>query len=148
YYRHGGILEYVLRQLRGSAAELPGRTDRPQPGLAPQLLELLERQRQQQIDPPTQQHKRVPERRLLGGSITLDLRGVRHAPVSQDRLPGEDGARFLRTIAHGHDEVPMLALQAVDTTRRMAGPRDAVLAQHLDREGVHLRRGPGASAVG
>src|SRR5438445_578659 len=66
-----------------------------------------------------------------------DFGWVRHAPVRQDRLAGEDGTRFLGSIAHRDHEVPRLALQPVDAAGSVPGPGDVVVAQRLDRVKIH-----------
>src|SRR5437899_1606365 len=85
-------------------------------------LELVQRQRQQQVDPPAEQQERIPERRPLPGLVALHLSGIRHAPVGDQWLSWKDRARLLRSIAHGDHVVPGLALQAIERARRMAGP--------------------------
>src|SRR3989442_8491358 len=110
-------------------------------------LELVQRQRQQQVDPPAEQQERIPERRPLPGLVALYLSGIRHAPVGDQWLSWKDRARLLRSIAHGDHVVPGLALQAIERARRMAGPGDAVRTQRLDCVGVHLRGWLGAGAL-
>src|SRR5256885_11511025 len=98
--------------------------DRPESGFEREALELLERQRQEQIDPSADQQERIPERRSLGGFVALDLGGIQHAPMGQHGLAGEDRARFLGPIAYGDDEIPRLALQAVHGAGSAAPPPD------------------------
>src|SRR2546426_757350 len=121
----------VPRNPPAPADPLPGAfssrfADRSQPGFEREPLELLERERQQQIDPPADQNERIPEGRALGHGVARSLGGVRHAPMGQDRLAGEDRARLLGAVAHRDHEVPRLPLQPVDTARGTAGPRDVV----------------------
>src|SRR5436309_197292 len=95
---NGGSQVQVWASNTASPADpLPGAfssrfADRSQPGFEPEPLELLERERQQQIDPPADQNERIPEGRALGHGVARSLGGVRHAPMGQDRLAGEDRA--------------------------------------------------------
>src|SRR5207302_7049936 len=114
----------LWQKTRRRAGRLARVADGSDAGLQREPLELLERQCQQQIDPTADQQERIPERRPLGHLVALDLGGVRHPPVRQHWLARKNRARFLGSIAYGDDEVPRLALQAVEATGSPPRPRD------------------------
>src|SRR6266480_2272946 len=111
--------------------------DRSHPGLEREPLELFDRQRQQQVDPTTQEQEGILERRPLRGVVARDQGRIRHAPMSHDRLAGEDRARLLRAVAHRDHEVPGLPFQPVDAAWGPASPRGVVFTQRLDRVRIH-----------
>ena len=56
-----------------------------------QALELFDRQREEQVDPPAEREEGVPEGGALHLVAPFHLGRVGHAPVGQHRLAGEEG---------------------------------------------------------
>src|SRR5438067_4984830 len=113
----------LWQKTRRRARRLPRVADGSDAGLQREPLERLERECQQQIDPTADQQERIPERRPLGHLVAFDLGGIQHPPVRQHRLPRKNRARFLGSITYRDDEIPRLALQAVEPTASPPRPR-------------------------
>src|SRR5256885_23269 len=63
-------------------------------------------------------------------------------------LTGENGASLLRPVADRDYKVPVLALQSVHASWRVARPRNVEIAQSLQRERMDASRRLGARACG
>lgn len=79
--------------------------NRPHPQFECEAFELLDRQRQQEIDAATEVVHRVTEGLASHFVRANDRRGVGHAPVRDSRLAGERRARLPRLITDGEEHV-------------------------------------------
>ena len=123
---------------------LPNRTDL---ALEREPLQFAERQRQQEVDAPSEHHERVIKGAAFDIIGSLGLCGVFHPPVGENGLAGKVGTGLLGPVAHGDHDVPRLAFETVHPTRGMPGPRDVMAFQRLDRQRIDCCRWVRASAL-
>src|SRR5919197_972656 len=71
-----------------------------------EAVELLDRERDQKLDPVLEQEIGRAKGFPLFGFCAFDGCRIRHAPMSSDRVAGPDRAGFPgRLVAHGKDEI-------------------------------------------
>src|SRR5687768_15918500 len=101
-------------------------------------LELLDRQREEEVDSPAELDCGLAERPHAVVARAGGLGGVRHPPVREYGVAGEYRARLLRPVADRDHEIPRLIDHIVHALRAMVRPVDSMVAEDFDGERVDL----------